>query len=273
MGKLTLLFMLSLLLSACANVTPTVDTSTIKTAIAQTEAVKPTETIPPSPTEILLPTETPTPTKTATPIPTLTLTETPSPTPDLRVIDADPYDFLLKAEDLPKDAHYYLPHSSWISPHRNYEVVGGWGVDEGREYLAATGRIDGWWVYYQRGTRTVIAPEQIYDNPVLFKTTAGAQLLLTQYSNCVDPDEDFVPVQTELKIGDMTNVCMIREMQSSGEYKIDLLIEFSYRNVTHTVAGWGWEKEVELDYLADIARTLLTKLETMLLSDNVTFEP
>jgi hypothetical protein len=224
-----------------------------------------------------MPTETATPTETSTPIPPSTPTETPSPTPDLRVIDADPYTFLLKAEDLPEDAYYYLPNSDWISPHRNSEVVGGWGVDEGCAYLAATGRVDGWWVYYERGTRTVIAPEQIGDNPVLFRTSEGAKLLIAQFGTCVNPDLDpgfnFIPIQTDLKIGDLSNICIDRQMQSSGENRVNLIIEFSYRNVAHAVTGWGWEDEVQLDYLAAVARTFLAKLEDMPLSDSVTFEP
>ena len=221
------------------------------------------------------PSETPTliPTETATPIPTSTPTETPSPTPDLREIDADPYTFLLKAEDLREDAHYYLPGSDWISPHRNYEVVQGKSAEESRAYLDATGRVDGWWVYYYLGTKTVVAPEVIIDNPVLFRTAAGAHLLLTQYSNCTSGEREYVPVQTDLQIGDLTNVCILREMQSSGEYKVMLVIEFSYRNVTHSVAGYGLEKEVKLEYITNVARSLLTKLEIIPLSESVTFEP
>jgi hypothetical protein len=277
MEKFALIAILTFILSACESGTLTIDPSTVQTAIAQTAAANPTATLLPPPTKTPMLTATSTPTETATQTPSSTPTETPSPTPDIRVIDADPYTFLLKAEDLPEDAYYYLPNSAWISPHRNYEVVSGWTVDKGRAYLAATGRVDGWWVEYERGTNTVIAPEQIYDNPVLFRTVAGAQLLLTQFGTCVNPDltpgHKYIPVQTELKIGDITNVCLYREMQSNGEYWVDLCIEFSYRNVAHGIDGLGREKDVQLDYLAAVAHTLLAKLEAMPLSDSVTFEP
>ena len=245
MKNLIFIIIFTLMLSACANKTVTIDPSNVQTAIAQTSAAKPTETFIPEPTETPKPTTTPTLTKTDTPNPTTTPTETPSPTPDLRVIDADPYTFLLKAEDLPEDAHYYLPNSSWISPHRNYEVISGWGVDEGRAYLAATGRVDGWWVYYERGTNTVIAPEQIGDNPVLFRTIEGAKNLINQFGTCVNtdlnPNIKFTPIQTDLKIGDLSNICITREMQSSGENKVTMTIEFSYRNVnsSHNWLGMG----------------------------------
>jgi hypothetical protein len=275
MRETIIIVLIALTITSCAIGTPTIDPSFVQTAIAQTAEANPTVTATQMPTETTTPP--PTPTENATAKPTDTPTDTPSPTPDLRVIDADPYTFLLKAEDLPKDANYYLPNSSWISPHRNYEVVGGWGVDEGRAYLAATGRVDGWWGYYERGTRTVIAPEQIGDNPVLFRTTEGAQILITQYGTCVNPNRDtnvtWAPIQTDLKIGDMTNVCMTREMQSSGENRVTMIVEFTYRNVSHQLSGWGWEDEVTLEYLSAIAQTLLAKLEAMPLTESVTFAP
>lgn len=279
MSKLTQILLAAIflvcLLSACSTRTPTLDPGMVQTAIAQTAAANPTTTSTPLPTATATetPTATATPTVTPTPTATATPTDTPSPTPDLRVIDADPQNFMLKANDLPKEAKYYLPNSSWISPHRNSEIVSGWGVDKGREYLEKTGRVDGWVVTYKRGSNTVIAPEEIYDNPVLFRTAEGARLLLTKYSNCVNSESGYTPLKTDLIIGDMTNVCVWHKMQSSGENRVEILVEFSYRNVAHTVGGWGWEKEVEVDYIANVARILLAKLEAAPLSENVTFEP
>lgn len=273
MKKLLLILVLAWLLSACASESATVDPGAVQTAIAQTAAANQPATDTPAPTSTPTSTPTDTPTLTPTPTATATPTETPTPTPDLRVIDINPYDILLAADDLPEDAHYYLPNAGWISPHHNYEIVSSMGSEEGRAYLEATGRVDGWWVYYKLGSTTVIAPDEIWDNPVLFRTAAGAQLLLTEYSNCAKPDTEFIPVTTDLLIGDLTNVCIKREMQPSGKYQVWLLIEFSYRNISHTVGGWGLEQDVQLDYLAAIARTLLAKLEAMPLSDSVTFEP
>jgi hypothetical protein len=272
MKKLALLLVLSWLLSACLSSKATLDPNAVQTAIAQTAAANPTETSPP-PTETPEPTKTPTLTETATSIPTSTATETPSPTPDLRVIDADPYTFLLTKEDLPEDANYYLPNSSWISPHRNSEVVGGWGVEEGRLYLEETGRVDGWWVSYNRGSNTVIAPQEIYDNVVMYRTADGAQLTINEHSSCDDPDTSYLELETDLVIGDITRVCIDRKMQSSGENREWYRIEFVYRNYFHGIEAWGWEKDIRPEYVEAVARTLLAKLEAAPLSDSVTFEP
>lgn len=274
MKKLALILILSWLLSACSSGISTIDPNAVQTAIAQTAAANPTKTLPP-PTETPVPTDTPTPTltETATPLPTSTPTDTPSPTPDLQVIDADPYTFLLKKEDLPEDANYYLPNSSWISPHRNSEVVGGWGVEEGRLYLEATGRVDGWWASYLRGSSTVIAPEEIYDNVVMYRTSEGAKLTINEHSTCDDPDTEYLELERDLVIGDITRVCMYREMQSSGENREWYRIEFVYRNYFHGIVAWGWEKDIRPEYVEEVARTLLAKLEAAPLSDSVTFVP
>jgi hypothetical protein len=269
----TLLVTLVLFLAACSP--QVVDPGLVQTAIAQTEASKPTETLAvpsntPAPTTTR--TETPTITSTFTPLPTETPTHTPTPTLDLRVIDIDPQKLLLKTTDLPVNAKYYLPGSEWISPHRNSEILSGMGVDLGREYLNETGRVDGWWVNYGRGMRTVLAPEEIFNNVILFQTAQGAQILLDKYSNCTDA-EKFTKIEENLLIGDKTNVCLRRVRQPNGENRINLLVEFTYLNVAHTVGGWGWEKEVELAYIVEIAEKLLKDLQQLELADKVTFKP
>jgi hypothetical protein len=112
-----------LIIAAVAGCNPS--PSQVATAVAQTQAANPTQTHTPVPTNTSTPTETPTP------------TATPSPTPDIRVIDVDPHEMLMTTSDLPTEARYYLPDYSWISPHRNSEVVSGWGVNEAGNILSA----------------------------------------------------------------------------------------------------------------------------------------
>jgi len=257
MAKINFLAMILIacLLTACAP-----SQASIQTAMAQTQAAKPTSTF-----TLIPPTETPTETPTSTPTETPTIT--PSPTPDLQVIQLDPKDFLLQKSDLPLDAKYYLPNETWISPHHNEEIIGGWGVEKGRAYLAETGRIDGWWVIYKRSTDTVIAPEQIYDNVVLYKTIAGAKLVITKYEDRYVIEFGYTELENPTIIGDLTRVFIKKEMQPSGEYRIRYEIVFSYRNYLHAVSGWGWEYEVKPEYVEDIARILLAKLQAAPLSN------
>jgi len=213
------------------------------------------------------------PIETNTPLPTETQAATPTPTPDLRVINLDPNQFLLTKELLPKEGKYYLPASDWISPLRNYEIVSGWGVEEGREYLAKTGRVDGWEVFYLRGSSAYLGPEEIADNVVLYKTAEGALLVMTEYSTCINEENDYVLQQIDFRIGDTTNACIRHEMQPSGVNRVWYRLELSYRNMYHGLTLWGWDYEIDPELAKAIAADLVAQLENADLSAEVTFSP
>lgn len=251
------------LLTACSS-GPSEDA--IQTAIQQTQAANPTSTSTSEPTRT--PTETPRPTVTATSTPTATETptETPTatPTPDLRIIKEDPQKLLLVPEDLPKEAQYFLPNSGWISPHRNSEILSGWGVEEGREYLERTGRIDGWWVYYARGSKTITAPEEIYCNVIMYQTAEGARITVDEYNLILSSRDkgrySFVE-DVSIDVGDTNAFMWTKEMQPSGKNKVNYRLEFSYRNYVVALGFYGWEYDVTMEFVEDTARTMLEKLE------------
>lgn len=180
--------------------------SSINTALAQTLAANPTntlvptDTLEPSPTFISTATPTDTPTPSSTPSPTLT----PTPTPDIRIIAETSDKFLIQASDLPKEAKYYLPDSSWISPHHNSEIISGWGREEGLDYLEKSGRVDGWLANYVRGTRTVRAPEQLYHNIIQYKSAEGAQYTVKEFNLSTRSDNDWNEIDEEVKLGELS---------------------------------------------------------------------
>lgn len=243
--------------------------SSINTAIAQTQAANPTNTPEPTDTQVptftltptALPTDTPTPSDTPSPTPTQT------PTPDLRVITETSDKFLLQASDLPQDAKYFLPNSQWISPHHNSEIISGWGREEGLEYLEKSGRIDGWWVYYSRGTRTVRAPEEIFHNIIQYKTSEGAQFSVEEYNYVAQGDSDWELINEEIVLGDVSVALISKEMQSNGKYRVWITIDSAFRNYLSRIAGSGWEDDVSLEYVMDIAQIALDKLEAAQLSE------
>lgn len=232
-------------LSAC---TPSAEA--IQKALGQTQTAQATNTFTPEPS----------PTFTQQPTNTPTFTPTPSPTPDTRVITVDSKDLMIEKGDLPAEAKYYLPNYTWISPHHNSEVVSAWGVEEGTIYLEETGRIDGWWVAYARGTNTVRAPEEIYQNIIQYKTAEGAYLTLTEYNTRGD-DPDFSIMDIDLDIGDASVVYFWKEMQSNGEYRVEYVIESQYRNYVSIIMGWGWEKEFDIDFVIQVAEIAMDKIK------------
>jgi hypothetical protein len=258
--KIKFLLLLILLASSLSLVSCSPSEEAIQVALAQTQTAMATNTHTPDPTATFTPepifTSTPKPTFTPTPTQTHTLT----PTPDLRVITIDSKDLMLSKDDLPAEAKYYLPNSSWISPHHNYEIVSAWGREEGLAYLEETGRIDGWFVYYKRGTDTIRAPEEIYQNIIQYQSAEGAYITFSKYNNLIRFPDKYKMLNENILIGDSTIVYMWKEMQSNGENRVNYYVESQYRNYLSIVGGWGWEKEFDLDYVIKVAEIAIDKI-------------
>jgi hypothetical protein len=228
----------------------------IQTAIAQTNAAEPTTLkatstpIPPTPTNTNTPTEIPTQTQTVT------------STPDIRVIEIDPQNFLIKQEELPIEARYFIPNQSGMSLQTNTEIISDRGVEEGREYVINTGRITGWYVDRIRGVRSVLAPDEVYNFVGMYRTSQGAQLALLEYNTLkTNPMDGWKPVNIEMELGDNNIVYTRKEVNSGGNFDVVYVIEFTYRNFIVQVVTLGLEKDVTHEFSENVARTILTKLQ------------
>jgi hypothetical protein len=234
----------------------------IATAIAKTQNAN----------ESLTPAMTSTSTATMTPTVTLTSTPTITLTPDIRVFNIDPQKLLMDVKDLPEEDKYFLP-SGWMKPLRNAEIVSTWTVAKGQEYLQTTGRVDGWYTYYKRGVNTVVAPEEVYDNVVIFKTAQGARLVIESNSSCKDRETNYQVVEAAPIFGDQSITCSHHKMTSGGINRVWYRIEFRRRNVWHGIHGFGWEQDVKPEFVEAMARAILVKLDSQPLSEKVTFQP
>lgn len=259
MKPTTILIFLSLLLVVSCQPSQ----QSIQTASTQTKAAEPIVTE--LPTKTAVPTDTPSPTS------TYTATVLPTSTPDLRVIDIDPKKLLLTKEELPPASKYILPASDWISPQTNAEIISSWTVEEGKAYIAETGRIHGWWVDYLRSSGTAITPMEVYSQVVLFSKSAGAQLLMTKYADDY-AENGYIEIEAP-QIGDVTRAFKTTETDASGPTQVWLDLDFTYRNVYYNVELYGFETEVSMDFAVDIANKLLSNLKQLPLSDTVTFQP
>ena len=244
-----------LMLAACAP-----SASAINTAIAQTQEAIPTNIA------TLIPTFTPEPAA------TVTLTSNPSPTPDTRLIDTDPRKLLLEKNELPAEGRYFLPDAGHISPITNTEIVSAWTVAQGQAYLEETGRIDGWEVSYTRGNSDILLPERVYHNVVIYSKIEGAQIVVTKYQDRAITIGNYKEIDAP-QLGDVSRAFMYSETNSGGETRVNIQYAFSYRNIFHVVDLYGWDKEVSLEFAMSIANTLLESLQTLPLSDSVTFKP
>lgn len=210
-------------------------------------------TVPPSGTATQVATSFPTGTPSPTPI--------PSSTPDLRILQGAPPDFVMLNSDLPTDAGYYLPNAEWTGMVPNDKILQEWPPETGQAYLDATGRVDGMFVGYNRSATTVAAPQEMTDSVVIFKTAVGAQLTLTQFDTKVAGG--YFELTDPPRIGDLTRAYTIKLSQPSGGDLVHIGIAFTYRNIYHYIEGNGLENDVTLDYITRAARTVLDRMMTL----------
>jgi hypothetical protein len=236
----------------------------IQTAIAETESSKPVNTIIEEPTlslsVTLPPTDTPsiTPSETPTLSPTVTPTDTPTitPTPDKRIILGNPEDYILLPIDIPD---HYILQSGDSTPHLNQEILYVRGTEDGKAYLEATGRIGGWIIYYVLSDPTAIAPEWIRSYVVMYDKVDGPSIVISPEFEF--PWEGAEIVNIEMDLGDWSLVQIKKERQPSGKNLVWYAIEFIYKNVWAEVMGKGFESDINHQYLENLARIMLQKLE------------
>ena len=251
-----LLLMLIGFLSLNACMAPTPSPGDIQTAIEKTESSRPTSTNTPGSinTSTTEPTRTLEPAFTASPSPTFQPTFTP--THDLRVIIGKPEDYILEKDDLPDD--FILSHG-WSTPHNNSEILSARGVEEGKAYLEATGRIGGWIIYYDLVDSRAIAQEWIESYIVMYDSVDGPKIAKSPEWDWLEEDQEIVDI--DLDLGDWNRVTIIRERQPNGKYYVWYTIEFNYRNIWTEVMAGGMESHVRHDYVEDAATVVLAKLE------------
>lgn len=150
-----------------------------------------------------------------------------------------------------------------MSIHTNEEAISGWTVEKGRDYVISTGREIGWWVVFARGTRAVALPEHVFIQVVRYKTTEGTRLSMTKYGlENTDDTGKWKKIEKDLDLGDLNSIYMIKQITSGGDYLVHYRIYFSYYNFLGSVEGYGLEKDVSHDFVEEMTRKILSKLET-----------
>jgi hypothetical protein len=243
----------------------------IWTAIAQTEAFQPTATSTPSSTNTPSPTSTPTitrtPTASETPIPSFTPILTP--TPDLSVLTADPQEFLLKLEDLPPGASYYIPFyppiNDGLAPVTNKNILSVLGPNTGQAFIDATKRVDGWRVTFHHNIAVQGMPEEITCDVARYQTIKGARVAVMGTTLI-----GWQLVEKDVEIGDVHQIYSNAAMLSDGSRARPMLwyaITFSYRNFSVFLRMWGWSDGYNFDFVEQLARIILEKMEAAPLSN------
>lgn len=223
--------------------------------------------------ELAAQSDTPEPSLTPSVIPSSTPTETaiPSPTPDLRVIDSDPKQIGLEAEDLPEEANYFMSNELRFS---NEWVINKWGEEEATAYIEKYGRIESW-------TADLISYAYLPDTASVFNTHIAI------YSRDLGPGEEFdwsglticddsYTEITPVDIGVEAYSCSL-DLSISGDglniYQEYFGVYGLYRNVAFVVSVMAKEPGFSMDILVGLAQLQAEKILGFPLTDEVTYSP
>jgi hypothetical protein len=123
--------------------------------------------------------------------------------------------------------------------------------------------LDGWEVYYERGSNSVLAPQEIHGKVVLYKSNEGAQRSITKYSVDLVTDFSYIEEIQAPGIGDEARAFVLRYQikPDGGKNQMSYWIEFSFRNIVEVIRADGAENEVQPEVVTNIARLLLARLQ------------
>jgi hypothetical protein len=212
-----------------------------------------------------------TPSPTDRPVPTPPNTVTPHPTPDERVIDADPGSMLLALDDLPEDGQFNIFD---MINYRNEYLIQTRSGEEWKKRIERQGRIDGWIVVFDRGTRDARVPESFSTRVILYKTILGPMYSLDERGGpCIHSHYEYTLIDDELGIGDRSFLCLSIIEHPSGKDRLDYWIPIHYRNVLVDLHASGFEDSFDADWVKNIASLQIEKISSLPLSEVVTFQP
>ncbi len=178
-----------------------------------------------------------------------------SPTPDLAALKTDAPLLLMNVADLPSEGKYLLPEPTGTGELDNQAVLDAWGADEGGQYISETGRVDGWWIQFNRTSDGAPVPSEVYDSVVLYRTPGGARVSVEKYAG--HGMANYVEVQGTDQIGDGARAFVLKNGSN-----VDYVLYFSLRNFQHIVEIIGLENEATPAFANTIAQALARRIES-----------
>lgn len=169
-------------------------------------------------------------------------------------------EFVLRPDDLPDD--YRIP-SGGESRWSNKGLINELGEVEAKEYIVATGRVDGWRLELERANKEDIAPSRFESTAELFESNEGARLALTpEWFKAYQED---YPESTWIEDGcDIGDECIFyfHEKYDAATELTTLTYEvaFVHQNVLIWILGRGLEIDMSQDYVLDAAQSLYDRI-------------
>ena len=241
--------------------------------------IDPTNTSVPSPTNTSVPDPTDPPTLEPTAVANVPETseenaldeEEPSETPVIienqGVFDTEKLienldDFVLRAEDMSNQYRLVEDGEQHITNRRVLNTI---GQAEGKRYIAASNRLDGWSIELERVNKEDLTPYTIFSKVEVFETTEGAQTAFGTDWFHAYTDDNRKPhwIEGGCNIGDICIMYYYEKFDPTTELTtLQYEIAFVYRNVLAQVMGRSLDFDMNSEYVIQAAELLFGKIDT-----------
>lgn len=169
-------------------------------------------------------------------------------------------EFILRPEDLPDE--YRVP-SGGENRFNNLGLINEIGEIPAKEYIVATGRVDGWSIKLERVNKEDIVPGRFESEVELFETNEGARTALSPEWFKAYQD-DYVE-STWIEDGcDLGADCIFYSHEkyddATGLTTLTYEVAFVHRNVLVWILGRGLEIDMNQEYVLNAAQSVYDKI-------------
>jgi hypothetical protein len=171
-------------------------------------------------------------------------------------------DYVLRSEDLPNQ---YRLLADGEQHNTNLKVLNTIGQAEGKRYIAATSRLDGWSLELERVNKLDFTPYTILSQVEVFDTAEGARTAFGPdwfhaYTNEVrEPNW----IENGCDLGDSCLMYYYEKIDPATELvTLQYEVAFVYNNVLAQVLGRGLDFDYDPEYVVEIAEILFEKIDS-----------
>lgn len=168
--------------------------------------------------------------------------------------------YVLRPEDLPNAYKIMADGEQHIN---NLKVINTVGEVEGKRYIAASTRVDGWSLELQRVNKEELIPYTLYSQIEVFETPEGAQTAFSaDWLPVYNLEEGAVqPSFLECSFGDACVMYYYEKLDPATEITtLQYEIVFVYNNVLAQVMARGADYDMNPDFVVNAAQILFDKI-------------
>lgn len=172
-------------------------------------------------------------------------------------------DYVLRPEDMPNQYKIVVDGEQHLT---NLRVINSVGEVQGKRYIAATYRLDGWSLELERVNKEELIPYTMYSQIEVFETSDGAQTAFgPDWFPAYNIEDDSVTpsfIENGCDYGDACVMYLFEKLDPATELTtLQYEVAFVYKNVIAKVMGRGLDFDMKPDYIVEAAGILVDKID------------